>query len=73
MFQNLIPQDSGQLSEGFKVGNMDDKGAKAVIENEAETFKELSKSWAALIFIVKATKQSNKFNPGYTFNTIEPT
>ena len=39
---------------------MDDERAKAVIEDEAETLKELSKSWPALFFIVQATKQCNK-------------
>ena len=58
--ENLIPQDSRQLSEGFKVGDMDDERAKAVIEDEAETLQELSQSWPAFFFIVQTTKQCNK-------------
>ena len=57
--ENLIPQDSRQLSEGFKVGDMDDERAKAVIEDEAETLQELSQSWPAFFFIVQTTKQCN--------------
>ena len=58
--ENLIPQDSSQLSQGFKVGNVDDERAQAVIKDEAETFQELSQSWAALFFILQATKQCSK-------------
>ena len=35
--ENLIPQDGSQLSQGFKVGNVDDERAQAVIKDEAET------------------------------------
>ena len=38
---------------------MDDERAKAVIKDEAEALQELSKSWAALFFILQATKQFN--------------
>ena len=39
---------------------MDDERAQAVIEDEAEALQELSQSWAALFFILQATKQFNK-------------
>ena len=39
---------------------MYDERAKTVIEDEAETLKELSQSWPALLFIIQATKQCNK-------------
>ena len=58
--ENLIPQDSRQLSQGFKVGDVDDERAKAVIEDEAETLQEFSQSWPALFFILQTTKQCSK-------------
>ena len=73
--ENLIPQDSSQLSQGFKVGNVDDERAQAVIEDKAETLQELSQSWAALFFILQATKQFNMLPiSSTTFNIFsEPT
>ena len=58
--ENLIPQDSSQLSQGFKVGNVDDERAQGVIKDKAEALQELSQGWAALFFILQATEQCNK-------------
>ena len=54
---NLVPQYSCQLSQGFKVSNVDDERAKAVIEDEAETLQEFSQSRATFFFILQTTKK----------------
>ena len=53
--QNLISQDGCQLRECLKMGDMDDERTEAVVEDETEALKELSKSWTTLLFSIHPT------------------